>query len=71
MAKYRKQMSRSLYLSLKSLDPENDLHARTAEALIDRGFAKRVRVLPNKRVVCRVTKTGAKYGTGLGRQLRG
>ncbi len=28
-------------------------------------------LLPNKRVVCRVTKTGAKYGTGLGRQLRG
>jgi len=44
---------------------EADLHPRTAEGLIKRDLAKQISILPNGRILCRITKTGRDHGRGL------
>jgi hypothetical protein len=43
-------------------DGEYDIHWRTAQALIERGLARKKSVAANGRWVCKITAKGKEYG---------
>lgn len=53
-------LSPNMWNAMRSMaaDGEYILHPRTARALIERGYAKRVKELPSGEMLCRLTKAG-------------
>jgi expansin (peptidoglycan-binding protein) len=56
-------LTHNMWVALQGLRRgQIDLHWKTAEGLVSRKLAKRVKVLPSGRWVCEITKKGKDYG---------